>query len=96
MVAKKLRGDERHPSHYGAVPQGHFFPFFFPFFLAAFFFFGMIPHLLSLWRSVSDVGSEDPPRRAARAGGKSAGTHRSRTRTDAGIAVYGRGCEFEL
>jgi hypothetical protein len=37
----------------------HFFAFFFPFFFAAFFFLGMTPHLLSLWRSGSDVSLED-------------------------------------
>jgi hypothetical protein len=96
---KKLRGDERHPSQELAVPQGHFFAFFFPFFFAAFFFFGMTPHPLSLWRSGSDVRSEDPPRRAARAGGKAAGTHRSQAETDAVVAamdeVASSRCESE-
>jgi len=66
--------------------QGQAFAFFFPFF-AAFFFFGMTPHPLSLWHSGADVRSEDPPRRAARAGGMSAGTDRSQTQIDAVVAV---------
>jgi hypothetical protein len=48
---KKLRGDERHPSIEIAVSV-HFQDFFFPFFLAAFFFFGMT--LTSLRCGVQD------------------------------------------
>lgn len=33
----------------------YFFPFFFPFFLAAFFFFGIAPHLLSFFSCSDDL-----------------------------------------
>ena len=49
--AKKLRGDDRHPSKDVSEADSYLFDFFFPFFLAAFFFLAMTPHLLSTWRS---------------------------------------------
>jgi len=46
-----LRGDDRHPSRDVSEADSYRFDFFFPFFLAAFFFLAMTPHLLSTWRS---------------------------------------------
>jgi len=44
---KKKRGDDRHPSQDLSEAGSYRFDFFFPFFLAAFFFLAMTPHLLS-------------------------------------------------
>jgi hypothetical protein len=80
-----LRGDKRHPSQNHSEAPVQRFDFFFPFFFAAFFFFGMTAHLLSSWRSSSHPAyraDSDPhaaPRSRERAPGVGIGAEKWRS-----------------